>query len=89
MGIKLINFVIHPTISFNLPLDIVFKLIHASKTVPFIKFNPGKRREQIFRLYTDRVATNGKKIPILYTEYGNKKNKIKRSEFDHIPACTE
>ena len=64
-GIKEIEFIIHPNYSFNLPLDVVFKLIHATKVVPFIKFNPMKRLEKIYRLYADKVATNGKKIPYL------------------------
>ena len=65
LGLGAIDLVIHPTFSFNLPLDVVFKLIHATKKVPFIKFNPAKRQEKIYRLYADRLATNGKKIPYL------------------------
>ena len=64
-GIKEIEFTIHPAFSFNLPLDVVFKLIHATRMVPFIKYNPMRRQEKIYRLYTDRMATNGKKIPYL------------------------
>ena len=64
-GIKEIEFTIHPNYSFNLPLDVVFKLIHATINVPFIKYNPSNRQEKIYRLYADRVATNGKKIPYL------------------------
>lgn len=64
-GIKNINIILHPVYSFNLPLDVVFKLIHATKFVPFIQYNPGKRQEKIYRLYADKVATNGKKIPHL------------------------
>ena len=64
-GILNINFTIHPVVSFNLPLDVVFKLIHATKNVPFIKYNPGKRQEKMYRLYAPNIAKNGKKIPYL------------------------
>jgi len=64
-GIKNIEFTIHPTFSFLMPLDIIFKLLHATKSNPLIKFNPGKKQEKIYRLYTEKIATNGKKIPYL------------------------
>lgn len=64
-GINMIEFIIQPSQDFILPLDIVFKLIHASKVVPFIKFNPGRRKEKIYRLYAPTKAKNGKKIPLL------------------------
>ena len=61
-----ITLTMYPLISFNLPLDIVFKLIHATEKVPMIKYNPTKKQENIFRLYTGQnVAANGKKIPVL------------------------
>ena len=65
VGIKQINFTLKPMYSFNLPLDTIFKLIHASENIPLIKFNPSKRQEKLYRLYTDKVATNGRKIPYL------------------------
>ena len=65
MGIKSINLTVHQPTSFNLPLDIVFKLIHATQDIPLIKMNLSKRRENIYRLYVDKIATNGKKIPYL------------------------
>ena len=78
-GITNIKFTIHPRNTDIFPIDILFKLIHSKQDIPFIKYNPGNKRENIYRLFTgDNIATNGKKIPILYTEYGNKKNKIKQ-----------
>jgi len=47
------------------PLDAIFKNIHATENVPFIKYNPGLRQENILRLYTDKISKNGKKIPVL------------------------
>jgi len=64
-GIKRIQFIIHQPFSFNLPLDIVFKLIHATKLIPFIKFNPSKKKENIYRLYCNKISKNEKKIPYL------------------------
>ena len=55
----------HPASAYILPLDIVFKLIHATKKVPLTKYNPSKRSEKIYRLYVDRITLSGKKIPYL------------------------
>ena len=48
-----------------LPLDDIFKIIHSSKEIPFIKFNPGKKKENIFRIFSEFTSKNGKKIPYL------------------------
>jgi hypothetical protein len=64
-GIKKIQFTIHPTFSFKLPLDIVFKLIHVSNEIPFIKYNPSTRQEKIYKLHCEKVSVNRKKIPYL------------------------
>ena len=64
-GIKNIEFVIHPLDSVNLPIDSIFKQIHATKTVPLIKYNPSIRQEKIYRLYSDKTSNTGKKMPFL------------------------
>ena len=64
-GLRSLYFTVHPAYSFNLPLDVVFKLIHATKEVPLIKLNPGEEQEKAYRLYADRIATNGQRIPYL------------------------
>jgi len=64
-GIKKISFIINQQYSYNLPLDVVFKLIHANENIPFIKFNPHKKKQNIYRLYCDKISKNGKKIPFL------------------------
>ena len=71
-GINEIYLTIHQSSSFNLPLDVVFKLIHADITVPLIKFNPSLRKEKVYRLYTDKIAKNGKRIPYLKQSRINK-----------------
>ena len=64
-GIRVIELNIHPHNKFNFPLDIIFKLIHATKDIPFIKFNPGMRQENIYKLYSEKKSITGKKIPYL------------------------
>lgn len=48
-----------------LPLDAIFKCIHSTSDIPYIKFNPGANRDTYYRLYCDKVAKNGRKIPYL------------------------
>ena len=64
-GIQTVDFVISHDFEFNVPLEIIFKLIHATKRIPLIKLNPAKRQEKIYKLYCNKTAKNGKKIPYL------------------------
>ncbi len=64
-GIQSLEFVLSQDSEFNVPLEVIFKLIHSTKTVPLIKMNAGKRQEKIYRLYCNKTAKNGKKIPYL------------------------
>ena len=64
-GIKYIKGTIVPGHDLKIPLEIIFKVIHASKTNPLIKYNPASRQENIYRLYTDNTSTDGRKIPFL------------------------
>jgi hypothetical protein len=64
-GIKFLKATIRPLYNFNIPLEIIFKTLHATKVNPFIKFNSSSRQENIFRLFTDKIATDGRKIPYL------------------------
>jgi len=63
-GIKYINVNIHSTINSNISLETIFKLFNSSELYPFIKYNPGKKLENLYRLYCDKI-NNKKKIPIL------------------------
>jgi hypothetical protein len=47
------------------PLEILFKNMSATANMPFIKYNPGSRRENMYRLYSEYISQNGKKIPVL------------------------
>jgi hypothetical protein len=64
-GIIYYSILLHNNLQTKLPLEIIFKNIHATKTVPFIKYNPGQMRENIYRLYSEKISRNGKKIPFL------------------------
>ena len=64
-GIKYIKAVIRPNFDMKLPLEVIFKIIHATKDNPLIKYNPSSRQENIYRLFTDKIATDGRKIPFL------------------------
>ena len=64
-GIKSLQLCIHPEEIQLLPLDAIFKNIHSTKTNPFIKYNPGARRENIYRLFSNSLNKYGSKIPML------------------------
>jgi hypothetical protein len=48
-----------------IPLDEIFKNIHSTKNIPYINFNPGLHKENIIRLYSESISTNGKTIPFM------------------------
>jgi hypothetical protein len=64
-GIKRGTIILNPDITYNLPLDVVFKLIHSNIEAPLIKFNPSRKQENIYRLYANTIATDGRRIPYL------------------------
>ena len=64
-GIKFIKIIMHPDFQVKIPIDVIFKLIHATKEFPLIKFNPETRQENIYRLYTEQMTADGRKIPFL------------------------
>jgi hypothetical protein len=64
-GIKFIKAVIRPDFDVKIPLETIFKIVHATKENPLIKYNPSSRQEDVYRLFTDSIATDGRKIPAL------------------------
>ena len=64
-GLSRLECVLKPSDDILLPLDVVFKLLHATQNIPLMKYNQGKRKENIYRLYTNNKAINGKQIPYL------------------------
>jgi hypothetical protein len=64
-GIKDFQIKIKSDMMNTLPLEVIFKNIHSTKDIPFIKYNPGNRRENIYRLYSEKKTRDGKNIPYL------------------------
>ena len=64
-GIQSFHIILHPDMKTNLPLDAIFKSIHTTNNMAYIKYNPGIRRENIYRLYSEQISKTGKKIPFL------------------------
>ena len=71
-GISYIELEIKPDSIINIPIDILFKIIHTTDEKPLIKLTRNKRDEKMYRLYANKVARNGKRIPYL------KKSEIKK-----------
>jgi hypothetical protein len=96
-GISDFHVIIHPEIDIPLPLDIIFKQIHATKGsgsdnpyypfVPLIKYNPGKRRESMFRFYSETISKDGKKIPWLSKKMINSISKDNRKANQIVIYC--
>lgn len=64
-GIQAIEFTIHPPSKVKLPLDVLFKNMHSTKKIPFIKYNPGSRFEKMYRAYSEEITRTGQQIPYL------------------------
>jgi len=64
-GITSLKIVIYPEFKVKIPIDIIFKLIHATQDFPLIKYNPETRQENIYRLFAPELSTDGRKIPYL------------------------
>jgi hypothetical protein len=78
-GVKYLHFTIHPLENIKLPLETLFKIINSSQDIPLVKYNPGNRMENIYRLFTgNNYSNSGSKIPQLYIDYDNKKLMINK-----------
>lgn len=64
-GIRGVEFMIHPETPYNQSLDAVFKIIHCSEYIPYIKYNPGKKQDNIYKFFISGVSRSGRKIPYL------------------------
>jgi hypothetical protein len=49
----------------QLPLEYIFRQSTATKHQPYLQYNPGHKQEILYRLYSEKMAQNGKKIPYL------------------------
>lgn len=59
-GITSIDIELLPDQKFNFPLELLFKLFHATKQCQLIKYNP-PHQDSIFRMYTQDSTKDGKK----------------------------
>ena len=64
-GIVEYTIMMHQVIDIILPLEQLFKIIHSTKDMPFVKLNPGFRRENLLRLYSEERTIDGTKIPYM------------------------
>jgi len=64
-GITDLNIVIHPENKTIIPLENIFKKFHATSDIPFIKYKPGFKKEEIFRLFSNGFSDDGRKKPFL------------------------
>ena len=55
-GIKNIKIVMHPAYKVKIPIDVIFKLVHATINVPLLKYNQSSRQENIYRLYANKLT---------------------------------
>lgn len=53
--------VFHPDLPVHVPLELLFRSVPASAKVPFIKFNMGRSRSRLYRLYAPMQADGTKK----------------------------
>jgi len=58
-GVTVFSLFIHPDAKNILPLDSIFKNVHSTKIIPFIKYNPGFRHENIYRFYSEDITKYG------------------------------
>jgi hypothetical protein len=75
-GAKGINLNIHTNINLSLSLESLFKLINSNVEIPLIKYNPGKKNENIYRLFTNKKTKANVKIPYLSKELIVKYSKL-------------
>ena len=61
-----------PTLNYPLPIEFIFKSMHATEKMPFIRYVISKRREQVVRLYAPTEALDDKRIPFLPRSLVNK-----------------
>ena len=64
-GIKMFKISIYPEMKINIPIDVIFKLIHATQEFPLIKYNPDSKQENMYRLFAPELSVDGRKIPYL------------------------
>jgi hypothetical protein len=71
-GISYIDLEIKPDYPINVPVDLLFKILHTSDEKPLFKLTRNSRDEKMYRLYANKISKNGKRIPYLKSTKINK-----------------
>jgi len=71
-GISYIDLEIKPDYPINVPVDLLFKVLHTSDEKPLFKLTRSSRDEKMYRLYANKISKNGKRIPYLKSTKINK-----------------
>jgi hypothetical protein len=74
-GIIEVNIELLPESDFNFPLELLFKLFHATQQCQVIKYNP-QFQDAILRMYTRNQTKTGKKIPYFIIQHETESNKV-------------
>ncbi len=88
-GIKLVSVTLYPEIKLQLPLDNIFKQLHSTQERPFIKYKPGFKKEELYRLYSSGYANNGTKVPYLSKSLISNFNKHPHNSIKYILIVVE
>ena len=71
IGVVEYSAIFHPDLPVHVPLELLFRSIPASANLPFIKFNMGRNRARLYRLYAP-PGRDGAKQPSLSTKQINR-----------------
>ena len=74
-GIIEVDIELLPESDFNFPLELLFKLFHATEQCQVIKYNP-QFQDSILRMYTKSHTKSGAKIPYFIIQHQSESNKI-------------
>jgi hypothetical protein len=64
-GINFFKATIYSEFKIKIPIESIFKLIHATENAPLLKYNPEFRQENMYRLYAPKLTIDGQNIPHL------------------------
>ena len=78
--IKYIEIEIKPDSPINVPVEMLFKTIHTNSDKPLLKLTRGKKDQKMYRLFANKISTDGRRIPYLKSTEINKIIKETQSE---------
>ena len=65
INVQHINLFVKSTQKIVLPLERIFKEFKSSREIPLIKFNPGRKKEYVFRLFSESRTKENIRIPFV------------------------